>query len=266
MKVRTCRRRPILQPCSLEGFSYQIDPYIGCEHDCGYCYALNHAETDWSTEILIHPDLVGRLRQELPQPQPIYLGWNSDPYQPAEAIHGQTRQVLELLAERGCSVCILTKSDLVRRDVALLATMPGSSVGFSFAFVDEPVRQLFEARAPSNNVRLQALETLKNAGIDTYAMICPVMPFITDVEVLIDTLALYADSIWVYPLSMESETDRNWQNLREILDCAFPGLVDRYRQIAFSMADPYWADLRRRLEQIRRDQHLDLRIEIHPTT
>ena len=266
MKVRPCSPRPILEPCSLGGFSYQIDPYIGCEHDCGYCYALNHAETDWSTEILIHPDLVGRLRQELSRPQPIYLGWNSDPYQPVEAVHGQTRQVLELLAERGCPVCILTKSDLVTRDVNLLATMPGSSVGFSFAFADEPVRQLFEARAPSHNTRLQALETLKNAGIDTYALICPVMPFITDVEALIDMLARCAATIWIYPLSMESETDRNWQNLREILGRAYPGLVEEYRRIAFSPADPYWIDLRRKLEQIQRERPLDLRIQIHPTT
>ena len=145
MKIRPCSDRPILEPCSLQGYAYQLDPYIGCEHHCYYCYALNQAETDWAEEILIHRDLAARLSGELSalEPQPMYIGWNSDAYQPCEASYRHTRQALELLAQRAFSVCILTKSDLVTRDVDLVASMPGSSVGFSIAFQDEGVRGLF---------------------------------------------------------------------------------------------------------------------------
>ena len=262
MQVRTCHRRAVLRPCSLEGFDYQLDPYIGCEHRCSYCYALNQAETDWSREILIHPDIVAQLRQELHVPQAVYLGWNSDPYQPAEADHHQTRLALEFLAEKRCSACILTKSDLVTRDLDLLAAMPGPSVGISMAIADEEVRRAFEPHAPATDTRTEALKAVKAADVETYVLICPVMPFLTDVEPLIDLVTACADSVWVYPLNMESESDRNWQNLLEVLRRDFPDLVEPYRRIAFSLDDTHWTDLRQNLERIQQQRPLDLRIKM----
>jgi DNA repair photolyase len=264
MKVNKCSHRPILEPCSLQGYSFQVDPYIGCEHRCLYCYALNQAETDWAVEILIHPDISSQLSQELDilEPGTIYLGWNSDPYQPCEVDCCQTRQVLELLARRGFAACILTKSDLVTRDMDLLAKMPGSSVGFSFAFTDEVTRRLFEMNAPSNDRRLTALRQLYESGIETYVLITPVMPFFSDLEVLIEMVEPYANTIWVYALSMQRESDRNWQFVQEILDHHFPKLTEIYRQAAFSTAHSYWDDVRREMEQIKNKKHLDLRIKI----
>jgi|Deesub1362B_J571_1020462.scaffolds.fasta_scaffold00159_21 DNA repair photolyase len=264
MKVRPSSQRPILEPCSLKGFAYQLDPYIGCEHLCSYCYALNRAKTDWTNEILIHQDLANQLERELSalEPQRIYMGWNTDPYQPLERKHQQTRQALELLSQRGFSVSILTKSDLVVRDIDLLLRMPEPSVGFSIAFQDEQVRQRFEATSPPNERRIAALRRLKGASIRTYTLICPVMPFITDVAALIELVAPHVDTIWIYALRMEAEGDSNWQNVKGILDRHFPGLTEQYRQIAFSAAHPYWAQLRRELEKIQRRSRLDLRIEL----
>lgn len=264
VRVGLCSPRQVLEPCELEGFHYQVDPYIGCEHHCYYCYALNQAETCWEEEILIHHDIAGTLAGELSplEPQTIYMGWNTDPYQPSEAIHQQTRQVLELLAQRDFSVCILTKSDLVVRDIDLLAKMKDSSVGISVGFQDDDVRRLFEAHAPPNEGRIEALKSLKDAGIETYTLICPVMPLITDVESLIETVAPYADTIWFYGLSIEDEGDRNWGNVRAILDRHFPEMTEQYRQIAFSPDHPYWLELRARLEQMQLDRRLNLRIEL----
>jgi DNA repair photolyase len=264
MNVRVSTWQPILQPCSLEGHAYQIDPYIGCEHLCAYCYALNQAETDWAREILTCRDMVAGLSDELVglEPQSLYMGWSTDPYQPCERSQRQTRRVLELLARKGHSVCILTKSGLVAHDADLLSSMPGSSAGVSLAFQDERVRQLFEAAAPPNTQRVGALRALKGAGVRTYALICPVMPFITDVRQLVETVASWADTIWVYALSMEAEEERNWRNVRGILDRHFPDMVEQYRQIAFSAAHPYWAELRRDLEGFQAESRLDLRIKL----
>jgi DNA repair photolyase len=213
-------------------------------------------------QILIYQDIADRLDQELAglEPQPIYLGWNTDPYQPAEATHRQTWQALGLFAERGFSVCVLTKSDLVTRDLDRFLRMAGSSVGFSVAFQDEDVRRLFEANAPPNERRVRALKELKEAGIETYTLITPVMPFISDVESLIEMVAPYADTIWIYGLSMNAKEDRNWHNIQGILDCHFPEMTEQYRQIAFSADHPYWAEVRRTLERIQRERLLDLRI------
>jgi DNA repair photolyase len=245
-------------------YQYQIDPYIGCEHHCLYCYALNGAQTDWAQEIRIHEDFAPRLKQELDglSPQGFYFGWNSDPYQPAEKEHRQTRQALELLASHGSSACILTKSDLASRDIDLLTQMPGSSVGFSFAFQDEETRQIFERKASPNAKRLAALKAFKQAGIETYVLITPVLPHLTDVEAQVDMLSTDADTIWLYPLSMASEQDTNWRNVQEILARDFPDLADSFREIVFSPDHAYWSDLRTKLERIQAERGLDLRIDL----
>ena len=82
-----------------------VDSIVECEHYCCYCYALARAETDWSKESLIHKDIVKQLSGEIDKvsPQPIYMGYHTDPYQPCEAQYRQTRKVLELLKEKGFS-------------------------------------------------------------------------------------------------------------------------------------------------------------------
>lgn len=264
MDVRTCSARPILEPCELGGFIGQIDPYIGCEHHCQYCYALNQAETDWTREILIHQDIIGQLDHELSvfKPDCIYMGWNADAYQPIETSYRQTRAVLELLTRRGFSVCMLTKSDLVLRDIDLYAKMPNSSVGISLAFQEDDVRRLFEANTPPNEARIEALKEFNAAKIETYALICPLMPYITDVRVLIEQVTPFADTIWVYGLSMDNLSDRNWRNVEQILNQHFPDLSDNYREIAFSTDHPHWRALRSELESIRVESGLDLRIKV----
>ena len=157
---------------------------------------------------------------------------------------------------------MLTKSDLIIRDIDLFAKMKGSSVGISIAFQDEPIRQLFEAKTPPNEKRTEALKRFKERGIETYVLINPVMPFITDVRLLIEMVAPYADTLWVYALSMENETDRNWRNVKRILDHHLPDMTEKYRQIAFSKAHPYWTELRRELERLQGKKKLNLRIEL----
>ena len=261
MKVSTCSHRPVLNPCHLEAYNYQVDPYIGCEHYCYYCYGLNKAETDWDKEVLIHENISEQLAREISsvEPQTIYFGMDSDPYQPSEKNLKQTRKALELLAERHFSVSILTKSGLVTRDMDLLTEM--DSVGFSIAFQDEDIRKLFEKRAPSNGERIGALKKIKEAGIKTYALICPVMPFITDVESLIDLVEPYSDTIWIYKLQMKSEKERNYLNLKSILSKHFPEMEEEYKKI-LSRDHPYWIKLRKELEKIQSTKHLNLRIEL----
>jgi len=261
-QYRICSPRQILQPCELTDHPYQIDPYIGCEHCCHYCYALNHAETDWAQEILVHQDFADRVKRELStiEPQSIYFGWNSDPYQPLEQTCQHTRQALELLAQRIFSVCILTKSNLVTRDIDVITQMPGSSVGFSIAFHEERIREIFEANAPSNFRKLAALKTLKEAGIETYVLICPIMPYITNVEACIEMVAPYADTIWFYALSMKTEQETNWKSIHKILVRYYPELVESYRQITFSSDHPYWIELRGRLEEFQSKTSLNMRI------
>jgi DNA repair photolyase len=264
MNIKPSGNRPIMNPCTLENFDYQIDPYIGCAHGCHYCYVLEYAETDWSKEILYHADIADRLKSQLSAipPQTIYMGWHTDPYQPCEAEYRQTRKILECLTENGFSVSILTKSDLVLRDMDLLQSMDGSAVSVSVAFNDEGVRRLFEANTKETAARISALQQLKDASIRTSALICPVIPHITDVSALIDLLADPADKIWIYGLSILDRSNQSWRNVKRILDNNFPDLKKQIETVVFSKDPSYWEILREELVQIQSDRNLDLSIHV----
>ena len=264
MRVSPCARRPVLVPCNLPNLDYQVDPYVGCGHYCYYCYALNQAEADWAKEIQMHSDIAGQLSEALETipPQKIYLGYYTDPYQPCETEHRQTREALELISEKGFSASILTKSDRVTRDMDLLHRMKDASVSVSVAFNDNRVRRLFEAHTIDTEDRIEALRKLRASGIKTNALICPVVPYITDVPPLIDMLVPHTDTIWIYGLSMQARSDQNWQNLAGILDQHFIDLKDKIEEVVFSNEHSYWTQLRQKLAKLQKDQQLNLNIHL----
>ncbi|MCP3874725.1 MAG: radical SAM protein [Desulfobacteraceae bacterium] len=264
MKVSVCSNRPILSPCGLKDIKYQVDTYVGCEHYCYYCYALAQAETDWSKKILIHNDIVDHLSKALDKipPQTIYMGYHTDPYQPCESEYLQTRKVLELFFKKGFSASILTKSDLIIRDIDILKEMNDAAVSVSVAFNDNQTRRLFEANTMDTDKRIEALHQLKEAGVRTGALLCPIIPHITDAIQLIDILEPYADVIWVYGLNINDRSDQNWLTIQKILNSQFPDLIEQIESVIFSKNHSYWANLRENLEILKKDQKLNLNIHI----
>jgi DNA repair photolyase len=208
--------------------------------------------------------MTSQLHEELETiaPQKIYLGYYTDPYQPCEAEYRQTRKVLELFLEKGFSAGILTKSDLVVRDLDLLKDMGNASVSVSVAFTDNSIRQQFEARTRDTEARIEALQTLRAAGVKTSALICPVIPYITDVTTLIEILAPHTDVIWIYGLSMRERAGRNWQNVRNILHTHFPDVKAQIETIVFSHEHAYWTQLRQALLELQKERALNLNIHV----
>lgn len=264
MNISTCTDRPILLPCGLKHFEYQVDPYIGCEHYCYYCYALALAETDWRKEIRVHRDLVGQLSKEIDglSPQTIYMGYHTDPYQPCEAEYRQTRNVLTLFQERGFSASILTKSDLVTRDIDILKKMKNAAVSVSVAFTDNRTRKLFEANTMDTGNRIEALRQLKAAGIRTGALVCPVIPGITDAVRLVDMLEPWTDEVWVYGLSISDPEEQNWITVREILNRHFPELAATIESAILNKDHTFWAQLGEQLHALKKDRHVNLNIHL----
>ena len=264
MKVSVCTNRKIISPCGLKDLNYQVDPYVGCEHYCYYCYALATAETDWSKEIQTHKNIVEQLSEEIDKipPQTIYMGYHTDPYQPCEVEYQQTRKVLELLFEKGFSASILTKSDLVVRDVDILKEMKDAAVSVSVAFNDNSTRRLFEAETMDTEKRIEALRQLKEAGVRTGALVCPVIPYITDAIKLIDLLEPHTDVIWVYGLGINDPLGQNWLTIQKILRCHFPDLIVPIEAAVFSKEHNYWARLRDNLMALKNDRQLNLNIHL----
>ena len=177
-------------------FDRSINPYRGCEHGCIYCYARpSHAYLgfspglDFETRLVFKPDAAALLRAELARPgyacAPIALGSNTDPYQPVERDLGITRAVLEVLAECGHPVMIVTKSARVERDIDILGALAGAnlcSVAVSVTTLDRSLARRMEPRASAPHRRLETVRRLSRAGVPTGVMAAPMIPFLNDGE------------------------------------------------------------------------------------
>ncbi len=175
-------------------FSWQINPYRGCEFACKYCYARYTHEfmemrdgLDFERKIYVKKHSAWLLRQELKQVragQSIAIGTATDPYQPAERRFGITRAVMEELARHeGLSLGLVTKSDLIVRDLDLLKKISSRnrlSIHITITTTDMNLARILEPRAPRPDLRFSAVEKLSAAGISTSVNCAPILPGITD--------------------------------------------------------------------------------------
>jgi len=166
-----------------------FNPYTGCDHACVYCYASNYIPRF----SLCRPkkDLIPRLRREAAglEGQLVSISNSSDPYPRLEAQTGLMRNCLEILSQNNCRVQIITKSNLVVRDVDLLRRVP-SVVSLTITTDNDGTAKLIEPNAPPPSERLKALKTLIESGIPTSVRIDPIIPFVNDSpEKLVESVA-----------------------------------------------------------------------------
>jgi DNA repair photolyase len=178
------------------GFEASINPYRGCEHGCIYCYARPTHEylgfsagLDFETKILVKEDAPDLLRRELSsprwQPRSLSISGVTDPYQPVERRLQLTRRCLEVLVEFRNPVAIITKSQLVTRDLDLLqelARHQAAAVFLSITTLDGSLARVMEPRASQPVGRLAAIEAATRAGVPAGVMVAPVIPGLTDHE------------------------------------------------------------------------------------
>ncbi len=178
------------------GFEASINPYRGCEHGCIYCYARPTHEylgfsagLDFETKILVKEDAPELLRKELAsrrwKPKILAISGVTDPYQPIERRLELTRRCLEVLAEFRNPVMIVTKNQLVTRDVDLfkqLAEHCAVAVFVSVTTLDAELARVMEPRTSTPLNRLAAIETLASAGVPVGVMVAPTIPGLTDHE------------------------------------------------------------------------------------
>jgi len=179
------------------GFETSLNPYRGCEHGCIYCYARPTHEyfglsagLDFETQIFVKEDAPQLLRAKLAsprwQPQTLVMSGVTDPYQPAERRLRITRRCLEVLAEFRNPVAIITKSQLVTRDIDVLrelARHDAASVTLSITTLDHALQRKLEPRAASPERRLATIARLTAAGIPAGVNVAPVIPGLTDHEI-----------------------------------------------------------------------------------
>lgn len=186
VEVRLVQCTSAAPPSRLPGLDRAVNPYRGCAHSCAYCYAqdVTRFETNrpWGSLVEVKVNIVQRLKRELERGlKGVYgVGTVTDPYQPLERSHQLTRGCLSMLKRFGAEASVLTKSDLVLRDMDVLHGWDDVEVGMSIACADERIAGVVEPGAPSPRVRFDALSALADAGVDVYLMAAPVIPGISD--------------------------------------------------------------------------------------
>jgi DNA repair photolyase len=181
MIVREVQAKAILSVSKI--YDYVINPYVGCQHGCSYCYArfmkrfTGHKEP-WGEFVdakINAPDLlsreIGRKKKGT-----VWVSGVCDPYQPLEARYRLTRNCLEILARHKWPVVIQTRSPLVLRDLDIFQKAEDFEVGLTVTTADERIAGLFEPHAPPIKDRIDALRALHQAAIRTYVMIAPMLP------------------------------------------------------------------------------------------
>ena len=181
-------------------FRWTINAYRGCSHACRYCFArptheylgLNAGE-DFDRKIVVKVNAVEVVRAELADPrwthETVAMGTNTDPYQRAEAKFRLTRGIIEALSDSDTPFSVLTKSPLVTRDLDLLTTAARKvhvSVSFSIGTLDEDVWRATEPGTPHPLRRVDAMRAMAEAGIETGALVAPILPGLSDRREQID--------------------------------------------------------------------------------
>lgn len=194
--VREVHCKSILTRSGIPSVDYAINPYVGCEHGCVYCYAVfmkgftGHREV-WGEFVDVRVNAPDVLSRQLHRARPgtVTLGTVTDAYQPLECKHRLARRSLQALAPRDdFPTTVLTKSALVLRDLDVLLEMHQVEVALTLTSLDDSTQRTFEPRASTAAQRLGALAQLHDAGIRTWAFFGPALPGLSDSQQAIDMI------------------------------------------------------------------------------
>lgn len=187
---------------------YTLSPYVGCLIGCRFCYAQSRLDpmrgvirlpqVPWGSYVDVRVNAPEVLAAELRERERLPIKFCpivSDPYQAIERRVGLTRRCLEVLAAvpDPPPVMIMTRSDLILRDLDLLRALPEAWAGASIPTLDDRVRAHFEPRAASIPARFAMLRALREAGIRRGVVVQPMLP--GPLEPLADALAEHVDSV-----------------------------------------------------------------------
>ena len=218
--------KSILNRCDSQRvpFEWTVNPYRGCEFGCKYCYARYTHEymeldgSEFERKIFVKKDAGPLLAHDVlrkysfaseksggTQPEHIAIGTATDPYQPAEREYRVTRACLEELVKReGLSVSVITKSNLIVRDIDVLKKIAERSslqINITVTTLRTRLARLLEPRAPRPDLRIAAVKELREAGLPVGISASPLLPGITDGEGELESVAAAAkeaDAQWFF--------------------------------------------------------------------
>lgn len=241
VNIKEIKCKSALNICGFEANSFCINPYRGCQHNCQYCYArfvkrFTGIKEAWGSFVHVKINIEEVLRKQLKSDKYkgkiIFIGTVTDPYQPAEKKYKLTRYILATLLNYQNPVEILTKSDLVLRDLDLIKRFKEICVNFTVNTLDEKWKKLVEPNSSSVEERLEAARKLNSEGIKITFMLGPYWPFFTEPEALFKEFKK-AGASHVFSESFNT-IGGNWVGVDRVLRKNYPEL---YREMSEIILD-----------------------------
>ena len=207
---------------------------------------------DFETKLFVKANAAELLEAEFSKPsyrpKTIMLGGVTDIYQPIERGYGVTRAILEVMERWRHPVSLITKSQLVMRDIDILARLAErglAKAAISVTTLERRIARVMEPRAAAPHRRIEAIRALAQAGVPVTVMVAPIVPAINDseIEAILEECAKAGASAAGYvvlrlPLEIKDL-------FREWLDEHFPDRATRVMSIVRQMRngrdyDPEW--------------------------
>jgi DNA repair photolyase len=252
------------------GFKWSLNPYMGCAHQCTFCYVRGfelRADRPWDdrygTSIRVKVNIVDVLRKELArrswQRETVAIGAATDPYQPAEGRYRLTRGCIQALGEARTPINLITRGPLVVRDIDVLAEASRRadvSVTVSIATVDVALAAKLEPGVAPPRQRLRAVTMLTDAGIRGCVALAPVLPGLTDApEQVVAVMRAAHDAgaagMWWNLLNLRPGTR---DHFFRVLEREWPEQLDRYQQLYAGsgyLSAAHAAPMQQRLRELR---------------
>ena len=266
-RVFTWECKSALTKSKIPSLDYALNPYVGCEHGCAYCYAtfmsrFTGIEGEWGSFVGIKERAPEVLARELKRRQPgvVCLGTVCDAYQPIEKKTRLSRACLEVfVGAEGFEVGVLTKSDLVARDHDVLTRLESSDVGFTITCLDAGLARAVEPKAPPPARRLEAMRELAAAGVSVWGFLGPVLPALSDseeaiAEVLREMDRAGASHVLVDRMNLYPKV---WRCFRDLVSREFPERLDALAAIRREPGE-YEADLSERVRSAARSVGIEV--------
>lgn len=265
MEIKEIKAKACLTRSKLS--DYVINPYVGCQHGCKYCYAtfirrFQNIKAPWGEFCYAKINCPELLKAELKKARPghIWMSSVTDPYQPLEGKYKLTRRILEILIgyKDKFSIEILTKSALVRRDFDLIKQL-NAELGCSINTLDVDVARIVEPYASPPQERIGVLKEAKKQGIHVYGFISPVLPGITNLEELFKELK-FCDYVWIELLNTKPSV---LASLMPVIEKHFPDAVKNFEYYIHNK-NLYYKEIEREVRHLEEKYRLQVRdIVVH---
>jgi len=257
VKIHEIKAKSIMHKTKIPGADWAINHYSGCMHNCIYCYARfickwRKQKEKWGEFIDVKinaPELVAKESEN--KKGKVLLCTSADPYQPIEKKYQLTKRVLQNL-NKNLKLCILTKSDLILRDISIFKCFKNCELGLTITTLNEDIRKIFEPFSSSSFARLEALKKLKQEGFYTYVFVGPILPYLTNIEEIFRKVSPFVDLLMFEDLNLNSCR----KEVFEIIKKNFPKLEEKYR----NLSKEFWIEKEKEIKALSKKFNKPIRI------